>query len=36
MDVQTRIALCLLLENIRRQEEYCEKIGLSDQSEWKP
>ena len=25
-----------VLENIRRQEEYCEKIGLSDQSEWKP
>ncbi|MDO5548845.1 MAG: hypothetical protein Q4F79_10215 [Eubacteriales bacterium] len=32
MDVQTRIALCRLLEKMHRQEDYCKKIGLADRS----
>lgn len=35
MNVQTRIALCRLIEKMNRQQAYCKKIGLVNQSDFK-
>ena len=34
--VQTRIALCRLIEKMDRQKAYCEQLGLVNRSAWNP
>lgn len=34
--VQTRIALCRLIEKMDRQKAYCEQLGLVNRSTWNP
>lgn len=36
MSIQTRIALCRLIEKMDRQEAYCKQLGLVNRSEWNP